>query len=92
MLVINNLEKIEGIKYNEFYTISNGIEERLYYTFWLEYKMDNGIKEIHQFPIILHRTPNGEGKYRISYQNRGIWLEKESIQSINTLIEQFRKL
>lgn len=91
MLVIKNIEKIDGFKYNKFYTIINGIEEDEYYSFWLEYEVGNVI-HTHDFPILLYRHPNHNGLYKLSYKHIFSWIEKEKIQSIDNLIEEFRKL
>lgn len=87
MLVIHNVNKINGYKYSDLFKIKYAEVRNEKYSFWLEY---NG--EMHEFPIELSRHPNFDGSYELSYKNRYMLVSKNTIMDIDILVEKFRQL
>lgn len=87
-LTIYNYQKIKGVKYSSQWYFSDVFETDDGYSFVLEHKNGRG----QPASITIARNSESDGKWKIIYGRRRLFVTKDGIKDIHSLIRTFQRL
>ena len=87
VLTIENIDKIRGAKYSESLYVGGVKEWDTHYEFTLLGYNSNQIET-----ILLHRRQTDDKRYIMEYKGHTIWLNKDELSSIDSIIECMTKV
>lgn len=86
-LTIENIDKIKGHKYSEWLIVGGVKEWDNHYEFTL---LDTKGSQVET--ILLHRRQTSDKKYIMEYNNQTLWVTKDRLSTIDTIIECMREI
>jgi hypothetical protein len=86
-LTIENIDKIKGHKYSEWLTVGGVKEWDNHYEFTL---LDEKHTQVET--ILLHRRQTSDKRYIMEYNHHTMWVSKDSLSTIDGIIECMREI